>query len=270
MPSPMSSARSLGSARQGGVADERTTGTSKRPRSLAPAGSGKEHAEHDECSAFDLLHTERGFLAFEQWYQRTLAISLGATASNLPVDQLGMLWPQTFCPPNALHENAFAEMLRTFADCTDGEVFDFFDILDPECLGCLGYAQTYFAMCVVAAMSSRQLRKFLYFHSTRLFTILSRGCQLDALPGSVSWARLLMFLRLLGAPSHLISRVIIEHGVAQLAQITYEEFLEITYMVVAELDRGAECGEITVINEGDRMGDKMQKNTVRSRMCAIL
>jgi len=266
MPSPMSSARSLGSARQ----DERTSGSSKRPRSLAPAGSGKEHIEHDSCSAFDLLHTERGFMAFELWYQRIFASSPGAAAPSLPVDQLGMLWPQAFCPPNALHEHAFAELLRAFAECTDGEVFDFFDILDSECLGYLGYAQTYFAMCLIAAMSSRQLTKFLYFHSTRLFNILSQGCQLEAPPGNVSWPRLLMFLRLLGAPSHLISKVTIEHGVAQLAHITYEEFLEITYMVVAELDRGAECGEITVINEGDRIGDKMQKNTVRSRMCAIL
>jgi len=269
MPSPMSSARSLGSARQG-MTDDRTPGTSKRPRSLAPTCSGKEHAEHDECSAFDLLHTERGFMAFEHWYQRILASSPGATAPNLPADQLGMLWPQTFYPPNALHEHAFAELLRVFAECTDGEVFDFFDILDHECLGYLGYAQTYFAMCLIAAMSSRQLTKFLYFHSTHLFNILSKGCQLKTPPGNVAWSRLLTFLRLLGAPSHLISRVTIERGVAQLAQIAYEEYLEITYLVVAELDRGTECGEITVINESDRMGDKMQKNTVRSRMCAIL
>jgi len=79
-----------------------------------------------------------------------------------------------------------------------------------------------------------------------------------------------VLLRLLGAPGHLVSRVSAEHDVAPLAQLTYEEFLEVTYPVVAELDRGVEYGEITVINESDRMGNYKLMNNVRSRMCTIL
>jgi len=222
------------------------------------------------CSAFDLLHTEKGFIAFEQWYQRVLVGGPGATVPPVPPPELGLMWPQAFCPPNALHEHAFLELLRAFAECTDSEAFDFFDLLNHDCLGFLGYAQVYVAVCLIAAMGCRQLTKFLYFHSTRLFGILSRGCRFGASPGCVSWPRLLTLLRLLGAPSHLISRVSVELGVAPLAQLTYEEFLEIVYPVVVELDRGVEYGEITVINENDRMGNFQLMNNVRSRMCTIL
>lgn len=270
-PSPIRSARSMGSARQS-ASNGPPYGTSetavKSARTLAACLP--KDSDVDDFSAFDLLHTEKGFTAFEQWYQRVLANSPGASAPALPPAQLGMLWPQSFCPPNALHEYAFLELLRAFVECSESEAFDFFDILNHDYLGFLGYAQVYVAMCLIAAMGSRQLTKFLYFHSTRLFEILSRGCRLESPPGCVAWPRLLMLLRLLGAPSHLISRVTAEHDVAPLAQLRYEEFLELVYTVVAELDRGVDSGEITVINENDRIGNFQLLNNARSRMCAIL
>mmetsp|Transcript_102785 Transcript_102785/g.299791 ORF Transcript_102785/g.299791 Transcript_102785/m.299791 type:complete len:296 (-) Transcript_102785:91-978(-) len=271
-PSPISSARSTTSGRQvsgsAGCGNGAGDGTVKSARSVAPC-PGKE-PDPDECSAFDLLHTEKGFVAFEQWYQRVLANCAGGLTSSAPPAELGLLWPQAFCPPNALHEHAFTELLRAFAECTDGEACDFFDLLNYDCQGYLGYAQVYLAICLIAAMASRQLTKCLYFHSTRLFGVLAKGCRFDAPPDYVTWPRLLALIRLLGAPSHLISRAGAECGVAPLAQLTYEEFLEIMYPVVVELDRGLECGEITVINENDRMGSFQLMNNVRSRTCQIL
>merc|ERR1712113_587409 len=125
-----------------------------------------------------------------------------------------MGWPQAFCPPNALHEHAFMELIRVFADCSDSEAFDFFDLMDYDFMGFLGYAQVYIAICLVAALGSRQLTKFLYFHSTRIFGILSRGCRFKSAPGYVAWPRLLTLLRLLGAQGSLISRIGAEYSVA--------------------------------------------------------
>merc|ERR1719453_832591 len=110
-------------------------------------------------------------------------------------------------------------------------------------------------MCLVAALGSRQLLKFLYFHSTRLFGVLTKGCP-GVAPERVAWPRLLLLLRLLGAPCYLVSRTGIEAGVASSAigdGLTYDEFLEVMFPIMAQLDRGAEVCESTVINESDRM-----------------
>jgi len=182
----------------------------------------------------------------------------------VPRADLGLWWPQAHCPPTALHEHAFAELLRAFAECTDGEAMDFFDLLDHDFLGALSTQQVYIAICLVAAIGSRQLTKFFYFHSTRIFGMLAKGCRFSAEEGCVAWPKLLMLLRLLGAPGHLISRVSTEHGVTPLSRLKYESFLEIVFPIVVQLDQGADVGEITVINEVDRHGH------VRSKMCTIL
>jgi len=219
-----------------------------------------------DCTAFDLLHTEPGFTAFEQWFRRLCASGSCAGAAVAPHTDLGNLWSQAFCPPTALHEYAFMELLRAFAECSDSEAQDFFDLLDCDFLGMLSLPQVYLAMCLVAAQGSRQLLKFLYFHSTRLFAVLTKGCPSSAAE-RVSWPRLLVLLRLLGAPGHLVSQIGAEAGVSSSAigdGLTYDEFLEVMFPVLAQLDRGAEVGESIVINESDRMVH------VRSRMCTIL
>jgi hypothetical protein len=184
----------------------------------------------------------------------------------MPRAELGRLWPQAFCPPSALHEYAFMELLRAFTECSDSEAFDFFDLLDCDFLGMLALPQVFLAMCLLAALGSRQLLKFLYFHSTKLFAMLTKGC-----PGvaseCVSWPRLLVLLRLLGAPAHLVSRVGAETGASSYGLgdgLTYDEFLEVMFPIMAQLDRGAEIGESTVINASDTMVH------VKSRACTIL
>jgi len=218
----------------------------------------------EDCTAFDLLHSERGFVAFEQWYRRVLANAPGSGVSKMPAPELGMLWPQAYCPPNALHEHAFVELIHAFVECSDGEALDLFDLMDHSFLGMLGLPQVYVAICLVAALGSRQLTKFLYFHSSRLFGILAIGCRLSAKPEHVTWPRLLVFLRLLGAQSHLLSHVAADLGIAPLSQLRYDDFVEVVFAVASQLDRGTDMGECTVINEGDRVGH------VRSRMCVML
>eukprot|EP00929_Paragymnodinium_shiwhaense_P014549 TRINITY_DN122460_c0_g1_i1.p1 TRINITY_DN122460_c0_g1~~TRINITY_DN122460_c0_g1_i1.p1 ORF type:complete len:296 (-),score=63.36 TRINITY_DN122460_c0_g1_i1:30-917(-) len=242
----------------------RATGQAAAPRS--------KDGDNEESTAFDLLHQERGFMAFEQWYKRVLASAAAAHGNPhaaLHEQQAAALappfWPQVYCPPNLLHEYAFLELLRTFTECSDSEAFDLFDLLDCEFLGMLGLHEVYIAICLLAAHGSRQLTKFLYFHSTRLFGILSRGCKVTSAPEHVSWPRLVTFLRLLGTPGHLISRASTENGVSPLAQLNYEQFLEVLFPIAMQLDRGsAEFGESTVINECDRSGH------VRSRLCTLL
>lgn len=265
----MGSARSSGSGRQGsghasGVSTPGLGGSRSQSKQEAACKADAELLQ--EMSAFDLLHTEHGFTAFGQWYRRVLASGAPEGAASQPRSEIGLLWPQAFCPPNALHEYAFMELLRAFAECSDSEAFDFFDILDCEFLGNLALPQVYLAMCLVAAMGSQQMLKFLYFHSGKLFGMLTKGCP-GVAPDHVSWPRLLMLLRLLGAPGHLVSRVGAETGASscKLGEgLSYDEFLEVMFPIMAQLDRGVEVGESTVINEGDRMVN------AKSRMCTIL
>lgn len=273
-PSPIGSARSTGSGRQGvgnapgngtptpGGASSGASISARRHFDLRPAGVEAMDA-FLECSAFDLLHTEQGFVAFEQWYRRIFTSGNNAV---IPHADLGLLWPQAFCPPNSLHEYAFMELLKNFTECSDSEALDFFDLLDCDYLGMLSLPQVYLAICIVAALGSRQLLKFLYFHSTCLFGVLEKGCP-GAATDRVSWPRLLVLLRLLGAPGYLVSRIGTEAGVSSSAigdGLTYDEFLGVMFPIMAQLDRGAEVGESTVINESDRMVH------VKSRMCTIL
>jgi len=228
------------------------------------AAAAAAGGEAEVGSPFDMLYTEKGFLAFENWYRRLLANSHAASMPAAPRPELGFLWPQVFCPPSALHEHAFAELLRAFAECSESEAVDLFELLDHDFRGMLSVSQVYLAICLLAALGCRQLTKFLYFHSTILFGMLSKGCRFSAAPGRVTWARMLVLLRLLGTPGHLISKVGIDHGMTPLAQLTHDQFLDVIFPIMVELDRGTETGEITVINENDRTGP------VRSRMCAVL
>jgi len=179
---------------------------------------------------------------------------------------MGLQWTQVYCPPNLLHEHAFIELLRTFAECSESEAFDLFDILDCEYLGMLGLPQVYLAMCLVAALGCRQLKEFLYFHSTRLFKMLAKGCPETSFE-RISWPKLHLFLRLLGTPGHLVFRRSSDNDSPSSMcsdGLTYDQFLNFLFPIFVQLDRGADTGESIVINESDRM---MQ---VRSRVCAIL
>jgi len=256
-------------AAQAGVTAEtaRCGGRSALGSSAAPVqadGEGDKMRRDDDSGPFDLLHTERGFAAFEQWYRRILSSGTSGNAVPSPRPELGFLWPQVYCPPNALHEHAFLELVRAFADCSDGEAFDFFDLLDHDSKGVLGLQQVYIAICLLAAVGCRQLTKFIYYHSTRLFGMLAQGCRLNAAPEHVIWAKVLVLLRLLGTSGHQISKVCADNDMTPLAQLKYDDFLNIMFPIMAHLDRGIEAGEITVINEGDRSGH------VRSKMCTIL
>jgi len=268
--SPIGSARSTGSGRQDvgrdgeGVPRQRPAAAVPESARLGARPPPAKSEDEEPPTAFDLLHTERGFNAFEAWYRRVLASGAGASAPPAPRPELGLLWPQAFCPPSALHEHAFVELLRVFAECAESEAFDFFDLLDYRFLGMLGLPQIYLAVCLIAALGSRQLTKFLYFHSNRLFEMLAEGC-VDAAPERVSWPRVLMLLRLLGAPGHLVSRVAEENHVENLAQLNYDEFVEVLFPIMVQLDRGAEFGESTVIHENYKVGHVRQ-----SRMCTIL
>lgn len=268
---PLGSARSGGGSRISGTSatlgrDHSTAQveTARCPGRAANSAAPVMHSDAEETGLFDLLHTEKGFNAFEQWYRRLLASGAAVGASAMPHADVGLLWPQVYCPPNALHEHAFGELLRTFADCSDSEALDFFDLLDHENYGALGLPQVYMAICLVAAIGCRQLTKFAYFHSTALFGILAKGCRLCSPPEHVTWAKVLCLLRLLGAPGGLISRACVENDMTPLTQLKYDEFLAIMYPIMVQLDRGTDPGEITVINEGDRAG------TVKSKMCTIL
>jgi len=269
-PSPMGSARSTGSGRQAsGCVSTQSLGSSggRSQQGLRPEASCKVESDApQECSAFDLLHTEQGFMAFEQWYRRIFASGTSASAATVPRAELGLLWPQAFCPPSGLHEYAFMELIRAFAECSDSEALDLFDLLDHDFLGMLALPQVYLGICLMAALGSRQLLKFLYFHSSNLFGVLTKGCPSVA-SERVSWPRLLVLLRLLGAPSHLVSHVGAKTGVSFYAigdGLTYDEFLEVMFPIMSQLDRGAEVGESTVINEEDRMVN------AKSRTCTIL
>eukprot|EP00927_Polykrikos_kofoidii_P065487 TRINITY_DN61239_c0_g1_i1.p1 TRINITY_DN61239_c0_g1~~TRINITY_DN61239_c0_g1_i1.p1 ORF type:complete len:268 (-),score=35.49 TRINITY_DN61239_c0_g1_i1:16-819(-) len=220
-----------------------------------------------ERSTFDMMHCEKGFNAFDQWYKRVLASVASGQGGCFGFDGLAdapPFWNQIYCPPNLLHEHAWVELLRTFVDCSDSEAYDFFDILDSESLAMIGMPQVYVGMCLIAALGSRQLTKFLYFHSTRMYKMLAVGCRLLAPPGCVTWPKLVSFLRIIGTPGYLISRAFVENNLSPLANIKYEEFLDVIYPIAVHLDGGSEIAETTHINESERV------DNIKSRMCTVL
>lgn len=252
-------ARSSGAALSGG---NRIVDSARSVASSAKDSDGDE-------SAFDLMHTERGFASFEAWFKRIVAAgpSIGnGVAHCAPRQDMNFVWPVAYCPPDALHEHAFMELVRAFADCSDSEVWDLFDLLDHDFQSFLGFPEVYVAMCLLSAIGCRQLAKFFYFHNRRLFGMLTKGCRLSAAPAHVSWPRLVVLLRLIGASGPLISRLSAEFGLEPLAQLPFEQYQEVAFAVAAQLDRQSGHGDSTVINENEneRMGQ------VRSRTCTML
>mmetsp|Transcript_28656 Transcript_28656/g.66063 ORF Transcript_28656/g.66063 Transcript_28656/m.66063 type:complete len:273 (+) Transcript_28656:53-871(+) len=247
--SPAAASRTIG--RPGGIAQPDREGSNKRAEATA------------NLSAFDLLHTARGFSAFEQWYKRTLSASTVTQTSSTPRPELGILWSQCFCFPNALHEQAFLELLRVFAECSDSEAYDFFDILDSHFLGMLGLQQVYLAMCLVAAIGCSQVTKFLYFHSSWIFTTLAAG-SIEAPAEQVSWPRILTLLRLLGAPCAVVTKVCAENGIhGPLADLDYETFMAVLFPIAVQLDRGVRSQQGALVQNSAAGID-------RSRLCVVL
>eukprot|EP00931_Biecheleriopsis_adriatica_P100666 TRINITY_DN75931_c0_g1_i1.p1 TRINITY_DN75931_c0_g1~~TRINITY_DN75931_c0_g1_i1.p1 ORF type:complete len:287 (+),score=36.46 TRINITY_DN75931_c0_g1_i1:80-940(+) len=262
--SPMCSARSTGSSK---AAMQGAAEASRGVRPLDSARSGTSACTHDseseECTAFDLLHTKPGFLAFTQWYVRQLPGTYEGRSARRP--DLGLLWPQAYCAPHALHEYAFVDFLRLFVDCTDREALDFFDLLDSDCLGALTLQQVCIAVLLIAALGSRQLTKCLYVHSKRLFGLLSTGSQRSLRRRHVLWPRVQMLMQLLGAPWHLISRVCSQFAFQPLAKLTHDDFVEVMFPVTTQLDRGA-----SDLNDYSQVINTEKVNMPKSRACVIL
>lgn len=248
-------------AAHAGTTAETARGAGGRAANSAALVAGPDS---EECGPFDLLHTEKGFIAFEQWYRRVLASSVASNAVTSPRLELGLLWPQVHCPPTGLHEHAFFEVLRAFGEFSDGEALDFFDLLDHERVGFLCLPQVYFAMCLVAAVGCKQLTKFVYFHSTKLFDMLEKGCRFSAAPKHVTWAKVMSLLRLLGTPGSLISKTCTENRMVPVSQLTYDDFVIVTFPIMVQLDRGTDARQIMVMTESDR------RVVVNSKMCTIL
>jgi len=231
--------------------------------SVAPPAKEPDTAASEKASSFDLLHTQSGFQNFERWYLKALNSSRAASIPQRPAPDCW--WPEAYCPPTALHEHAFLELMRVFTECAESDAMDFFDLLDYNFMGILGFSQIYIAMVLLAAMGSRQLTKFMYFHSSTLFAYLCKGCRFNAAPDCVTWARLLVLLRLLGVKGASLSEAGELHGMTPLSQIDATKFEEILFPLVLQLDRGIDIGEITVISECDRTSHVKAK-----KMCSVL
>lgn len=274
--SPISSARSTGSARHAAVDSARSVGSGSgrlldSARSFASTStkeSMKDAADFEDVTLFDMLHTDRGFDAFQNWFKR--ALDSPASSSNFtgPLrTELGLVFPLACCQPPAIPEYAFIEIMRTFTECTDDEAFDLFDLLDYDLVGALDIKKMYFGLTLLSAVGSRQCSKFFRVHSRMLFAMLTKGCPTmnPQSPEKVAWPRVIVLLRVLGVPEHLIARLGQDFAIKQLDEINYDTFTSLMYVMLTRLDRGVDFSETTVINETERM-----VNVNKSRSCAIL
>jgi len=237
---------------------------------LAREGSGKVNpptttmgptssASDSYLDCFELLHTPNGFASFEQWYKKLLPSKVAEdyTAEG-PRQELGFLWPQLFCPPTALPEHAFSE-------CSEGEALDFFDLLDGDLQGMLSFEQVYLGICLVAALGCKQLTKFLYMHSSQFFQLLAKGCRCCAKEDTITWARLLTLLRLLGVSGAVLSGIVSRQKLTSpRAEVKYHQFCAILLPIAMEMDRGGNPPESTVIHEKEKIV------AVRSKTCVVL
>lgn len=216
--------------------------------------------EAEDRTTFDLLHSEKGFSAFDAFFKRLLAGCVAPQAAFAPRQEYGWMLPQLFCPPTAVPEHAFLELMHLLADCTDSEASDLFDLLDYDFRGFLGLKQIYFAICMLAALDSKQSTKFLYYHASTLFAILARRC-VSVAEERVCWSQLIVLFRVLGVPIHVVRACGRDAGFPD-GELAFDGFLEVAFEVLLQLDRGGE--ESTVIQEKDRM------DHVKSKLCVIL
>eukprot|EP00439_Symbiodinium_sp_Y106_P053917 s857_g7.t1 len=191
-------------------------------------------SENEELVAFDLLHTEKGFQTFKQWYLRQLMNS--AEGRTQRSGETG-LFPQAYCPAQAINEFAFQDYLQLFLQCSEAEALDFFGLLDGRMLGALTFQQIYLATLLIAAMSSRQLTRCLYMHSKWLFETLTGQ---SSHGHRVTWSRVKTLMQLLGASWYHISSSC--PGASEFipsSKLSHEEFVEVLFAVLAPLDRGS-------------------------------
>jgi hypothetical protein len=177
------------------------------------------------------------------------------------------MFPLACCPPPGIPEYAFIEIMRTFTECTDDEALDLFDLLDYDLVGALDIRKVYFGVALLSALGSRQCTKFFRVHSRMLFAMLTHGCPTlnPQSTETVAWPRVIVLLRVLGVPEHLIARLGQDFAVKQLDEINYDTFSSLMYVMLARLDRGVDFSETTVINETERL-----QTHIKSRSCVVL
>merc|ERR1712224_286912 len=211
------------------------------------------------------MHSDRGYDAFQNWFKRAFDSPASSSHFTGPLrTDLGLVFPLACCQPPGIPEYVFIEIMRTFAECTDDEALDLFDLLDYDLIGALDFRKVYFGLALLSAVGSRQCTKFFRVHSRVLFAMLTRGCPTlnPQCPQKVAWPRLIVLLRVLGVPEHLIARLGQDFAVKQLDEINYDTFSAVMYVMLARLDRGVDFSETTVINETERMA-----HVNKSRSC---
>lgn len=178
-------------------------------------------------------------------------------------EDLGLCFPQAIPIPGTINEYAFMDFLRLFLECSDAEAFNFFRLLDASMLGALKFQQVYLATVLVSALSSRQLTKCLYLHSRWLFETMTveplQGQGVRLLP----WPCLQSLFQLLGANWIFVSRNCpLTLGFSPQTHLTHDEFLEVLFCVLAQLDKDAVAKDPQVIRPTAR--------TVKSKACTVL
>lgn len=260
-----------------GPGSGRSSCTETRSEISRPGGLG-HGSDSEERAAYDLLHKEQGFQAFRSWYLQQLrqtqpetprdvgsvaSTARSATGSARGVEDLGLCFPQAAPMPGTINEYAFMDFLRLFLNCSDAEAFNFFRLLDASMLGALKFQQVYLATLLVSALSCRQLTKCLYLHSRWLFETMTveplQGQGVRLLP----WPRLQSLFQLLGANWIFVSRNCpLTLGFNPQTYLTHDEFVEVLFCVLAELDKDAVAKDAQVIRPA--------AGRVKSKACTLL
>ncbi|CAL1169163.1 unnamed protein product [Cladocopium goreaui] len=234
-----------------------------------PGGPGHGTSDSEERAAYDLLHKEQGFQAFRSWYLQQLRQTqpetpdVGSARSMGSVEDAVGLCFQAVPIPGTINEYAFMDFLRLFLNCSDAEAFNFFRLLDASMLGALKFQQVYLATVLVSALSSRQLTKCLYLHSRWLFeTMTVEPLQGQGGPRLLPWPRLQSLFQLLGANWIFVSRNCpLTLGFSPQTHLTHDEFVEVLFCVLAQLDKDAVAKDAQVIRPA---------RTVKSKACTVL
>ena len=188
----------------------------------APASSAPEIklSINPEIKLYELLQTNEGFLALQEYFLRSL---------NEPQDEGGS--KSTLLAD----EFAFSRMISGLLDNVD-EIYllDTFDTIDPKCNGAIGFKEFYLYVLLWAAKEEGGLSYMLYMNGQRLYEIIAGGQEV------VATERVLRFGRILGFKEELLLESLEQILGKEATMSNCEDFVTFYYYLFEQYDQAFE------------------------------
>lgn len=188
------------------ILDFRVDDDGPRRRSSVPCRDNDTTAAPPEAfrPLFEQLHTNRGLFSFQDWL-RTMLIDERDRLDSVCEAMQFLTLPSG--DPGLISEFQFLTVLRGFCDCSKSDAFDFFDLLDIECDGYIGFPEMYLAVCIIVAKACKYGRKLMYLHGAALLKTLRPEVEPDEDKGPVPWEKMIGWFNVFEVPPRVVGEI---------------------------------------------------------------